>query len=79
MVTPFRKYTDGQWILLLWGMIAFVLVVGLLFSSSVLIVLSLLAAAGGAYTTFLYIRQIQSGPRSGSPSSDADSHEGGPP
>jgi hypothetical protein len=79
MVKPFREYSDGHWLLLLWGMIVFVLLVGLFFSSAVIIVLSLLAGAGAGYTTYLYIQQLSGGPRSGSPASDADRHEGGAP
>jgi len=77
-VKAIRDYSDGQWLLFQWAVIAVVLVTGLSFSSTAMVVLALLAAVGAAYTTYLYIRQLQSGSRSASPASDADRHQGGP-
>jgi hypothetical protein len=77
-VKAIRDYSDGQWVLFQWALIALVLVTGLLVGSTAMVVLALLAAVGGGYTTYLYIRQLQSGPRSASPASDADRHQGGP-
>ncbi len=52
---PIRNYSDGQWLLLLWGFILFFLVVGIFLSTLVLIV-AVLGALGAAYTTYLYLR-----------------------
>jgi hypothetical protein len=67
-------------VLVLWGAIAFVLLVGLFLRATPLIVVALLGAVGAAFTTYLYLRESPpGGPRSGSPASDADSHKGGTP
>ena len=84
---PIRQYSDGQWLLLLWAFIVVFLVTGAFISKPVLVV-AILAAAGAAYTTFLYVRENTGGSSARNRSAsdpapgqapDADPHEGGTP
>jgi uncharacterized membrane protein YdjX (TVP38/TMEM64 family) len=49
--------SDGQWLAALWTVVVIALLAGLIMGISVLVVLSLLGAAGAGYTTFLFVRQ----------------------
>jgi|tagenome__1003787_1003787.scaffolds.fasta_scaffold19570404_2 hypothetical protein len=75
---PIRNYSDGQWLLLLWGLIVLFLLGGLFLGSTAVVVVAVLGGVGAGYTTYLYV-QNAAGPRSSSPASDADSNEGGKP
>ncbi|MFX6250533.1 hypothetical protein ABTF88_21520, partial [Acinetobacter baumannii] len=71
-----RDYSEGEWLLLLWGAIAFVLIAGLFLGVIAMVVIALLAAAGAGYTPFLYVQQL--GPRPAGPTDpDSDRNEGG--
>src|SRR4051812_23674116 len=52
---PIRNYSDGQWLLLLWGFVLLFLVVGIFISTLVLVV-AVLGALTAAYTSYLYVR-----------------------
>src|SRR3954449_4328337 len=52
---PIRNYSDGQWLLLLWGFVLLFLLTGIFISTLVLVV-SVLGALGAGYTTYLYVR-----------------------
>jgi hypothetical protein len=55
-VKPIRAYSDGQWLLLLWGFIVLFLIAGLFLGITALIVVALLGGAGAGYTTYLYVQ-----------------------
>ena len=74
---PIRNYSEGEWLLLLWGAIAFVLIAGLFLGVVAMIVIALLAAAGAGYTTFLYVQQLGSRSTGTTPDYDSDRNEGG--
>jgi hypothetical protein len=52
---PIRNYSDGQWLLLLWGFVLMFLLVGI-FISTLVLVIAVLGALGAGYTTYLYLR-----------------------
>ncbi len=72
---PIRAYSEGQWLLLLWGFIVFFLVAGLFLGITALIVVALLGGAGAGYTTYLYVQASTGG--AGRP--PADHEDGGRP
>jgi hypothetical protein len=72
-----KNLSDGQWLLVLWGAIVAVLLLGLAMKITTMVVLALVGGAGAGYTTYLYVRQAtDQGPRSGPPGDDAEPNEG---
>jgi hypothetical protein len=67
---PIRDYSEGQWLLLMWGFVVFFLVTGLFLGSKAVVAVSILGGAGAGYTTFLYVQQHTS------PRPNGDTHEG---
>jgi hypothetical protein len=79
-VKPIRDYSEGQWLLLLWAFIVLFLLAGIALGVLPLVVISLIAAAGAGYTTYLYVQQNVAPrplPPSLNPNDDGPAHRPG--